>query len=200
MWAYPFAVILLIAILDASVKGRAMARYGWDNLPDWLRDRGVLAWRSVLVILLAGFLVGPSFLFGRYPSPNFWRSFLFQWDWSATAGDRILLAGVILGSCGVESVVYWWLLKPLGIRQEAWWMTAVDPGYYQSLATRIEPGGSEHVYVVAWWFSYPPAAPWLRVLPGFWYLRFTKIGERPTRREVYTVAGVGVVLALGVMP
>lgn len=174
MWsiAYPFLVILLVALVDSNVKGRAMARYGWDALPDWLRDRGVLCWRSVL----AGLVLCSVVL------PMSWSDLGLSW--------RQSVGVLLLGSSGVESVLYWWLLRPLGIKQHCWWK---DYGLGQPAS----------------WFDYPPSAPWLRVLPGFWWcpkhqapypggMPYTP-ADRPTRREVYAVAAVGVALSLGVM-
>ena len=177
MWpiAYPFLVILLVALIDSNVKGRAMARYGWDALPDWLRDRGVFAWRTVLAVLLGLLCLLPSL-------PSIWSASGFSMNW------RPCIALLILGSCGVESVLYWYLLRPLGIRQRAHWIVRPDWMDYQYPNPPVS------------WFQYPPAAPWLWPLPGFWYLIppwFRKEDrECPTRREVYTVAAVGVVLAL----
>ena len=162
----PFVAIIAIAAIDALNKGRMMATVGWDDLPAFWRDRGVLAWRSVLALLVIAMCVG------------LWL----------VGGWRPVAALLVMAGCGVESCLYWWLLRPFGINQPVWWRVTLF----------TQPGGpdgpEEHFEEMdyATWFDYPPEAPWLRVLPPFWFGTITRV-------RVYATAWTGVLIAVWVM-
>jgi len=152
---------------------------------------------------------------------------------------RPIVALLVMAVCGVESVLYWWLLKPFGIKQPMFWKKSLLELYQEIVAkmdevggvSPVQPGGMPYetdgkninllprselpadVAVrllnyphmprplggelpknkpAATWFCYPPEAPWLRVLPPFWFGTIT-------RGRVYVTAGTGVLVAMGVM-
>jgi len=215
--ALPFVAIIAIAAIDALNKGRMMATVGWDDLPAFWRDKGWFAWRSVLALLVIVMCVGLWLVGG-------WRP----------AAALLVMAG-----CGVESVLYWWWLKPFGIKQPMFWKKSLwelheeiaaimdsvsgaptsqgggmpyeTDGKSIGLSSRSDMARDAAAQVlvdagavipftgelskekpVAAWFCYPTEAPWLRILPPFWFGAIT-------RGRVYITAWTGVLIAVGVM-
>lgn len=144
---YPFLAVAFTGLLDANVKGRLMARHGWTNLPNFFRDTG--RWVSYRNVILVPLFVGLC-------AGGVW---LFSW--------RVGLATFVLGASGAESVVYWWTLGALGIKQRHHF----EDGFRA-------PGR----------FEYPPLAPWLKALPPYWWGTIT-------RRRVYLTSLAACILA-----
>ena len=180
----PLLCILLIACIDANVKGRLMAKYAWADLHWFWKDAGVVAWRSVLAFLLVDQAVGLWYLFG-------WQQ---------------AVALIILGASGVESVLYWRVLKPFGIKQPAHWKE-FDTFFVKLTAKKLEElkkdpdwdvvgdvrtGDSYKVtrQPIVTWFEYPDVASWLYLLPPFWVIAKNK--HDVDRDLVYAVAFSGV--------
>lgn len=137
------AILFVIAIgfLDAFIKGKLRARKSWDETPDfWKSGRGPY---EPILFAIALTLAGLA-MFAFY---DFWL-------------NRILFAVrlLLLGFCGLESLLSWWWLKPLGIKQKAHWKQGSPP---------------------AGWFDYPDHAPWMN--PYAIPLLFSKLLEPNTK-------------------
>jgi len=117
--------LILVGTIDANLKGRAMAHYHWDDIPNfWKHNKG--AYEYILTALSA---IGAFFLMLTFFN-NIIHQFIF------------IFSVFFLFLSGFPSIIYWWMLKPLNIKQCAHW-------------DNINP--DRFVY----WFEYPDKAPWL---------------------------------------
>ena len=157
---YSIIFIVVIGIFDALIKGNVQARYTWDTLPTfWKSGKGFYEPLFFMCYIILAFL----FAFAK------WEMWI----------DRILFLTelLLLGLVGVESLLYWWFLKPLGIKQKAYWK-AGNP--------------------IVTWFDYPPSPHWLNVL--FLPLFFSKVVNEKvkstTRNGVYFGSICAIILIL----
>lgn len=132
-----------ISGLDALIKGNVMARYSWDEMPKFWRNSNLYP----LVLFGASFII--TALIGLSVFQGIESAIYCIWVITYCAS-------------GIESLLYWWWLKPLKIKQPAHW----------------KPGKP-----AVGWFEYPDKAPWLDplIIPRF----FSKPSAVTTRRGVY---------------
>lgn len=135
--------VMAISALDALIKGNVMVRYTWVKIPKFWRNSNLypIVFFGASFVITA--LIGLSVFQGI-------KSVLY------------CIWVVILCASGIESLLYWWLLRPLNIKQTAHW----------------KPGTP-----VVGWFEYPDTAPWLDplIIPRF----LSKPSATTTRRGVY---------------
>ena len=135
--------VVAISVLDALIKGNVMARYSWAEMPKFWRNSNLYP----LILFGASFsitaLIGLSVFHGI-------ESALY------------IIWVIVCCASGIESLLYWWFLRPLNIKQAAHW----------------KPGAP-----IAGWFDYPEKAPWLDplIIPRI----FSKPSATTTRRGVY---------------
>lgn len=98
--------VVLVGALDANVKGRLVAAYGWENLERFWQDHLGWSW--------------PVALFGTF-SVMLWMCGKMRKNW------RALVYFLFLGSAAAEFLVYWFMLPAFGIAQEAHWIPGRPP-------------------------------------------------------------------------
>ena len=135
--------VTAISGLDALIKGSAMVRYSWVEMPKFWRNNNFYP----IVFFGASFVITVLIGLSVFQGIN---SVLY------------CIWVVILCASGIESLLYWWLLRPLNIKQTAHW----------------KPGKP-----AIGWFEYPEKAPWLDplIIPRI----FSKPSATTTRRGVY---------------
>ena len=146
-----FIFVLIVSAFDAEIKGTIMARKEWDELADFWKQRSNL-YPTVIFLCLG--VLGLMYAFARWD--EWYKITLF------------MLQVLIMGSLGLESLIYWWLLKPLGIKQKAFWKEGTPP---------------------ATWFDYPDKAPWLNSLfPLVWLQKI--FGEKAITRDIVFIGSI----------
>jgi len=150
--------VVLLGIVDALIKGTIMARKEWNEIDNFWKQSSNL-YPNILFICTG--IVGLMYAFARWDE---WYNILV-----------FMLQVLIMGSLGLESLVYWWSLKPLGIKQKSFWKEGTP---------------------AATWFDYPDVAPWLNGLfPLNWVKRLLKEGQI-TREVVFCGCFAGVFLSV----
>jgi len=136
-----------------------MARLDWEDVPNfWKSGKGLFE----PILFICSIILGLLFAFATY---EFWL-------------DRIifLFGSLLLGLVGGESLFYWWLLKPLNIKQKAHWKEG-NP--------------------VVGFFEYPPNPIWLdKLIIPLWISKLADKTEHTTRCGVYLGSSIAVIINL----
>lgn len=145
--------IIIVGFFDAWIKGNLMARKQWNQISKFWRS-GVGMYEPILLIVFLILAVLIS---------------LAKWDrWILRI--RFYIELLALGFVGFESLMAWWWLKPLNVKQRAFWKEGSPP---------------------ATWFDYPLNPVWMDVykLPLWISKLFNKDIQHTTRKGIFCGCG-----------